>query len=146
MSAEIKFSLNSYEFQIKENHIEINIDTLPSAYCDSIQMNQVLSNLIVSAIKYLDPERPGKIDIFASKEKDFNIYSIKDNGIGVSAEYSKKIFEIFYRINSDRNEGDGLGLSIITKILGRVGGSIWIEDTIDIGAVFSFSLPNKLVS
>ncbi len=146
MSAEIKFALNSYEFQIKEKHIEINIDTLPSAYCDSIQMNQVLSNLIGNAIKYLDPERPGKIDIFASKEKDFNIYSIKDNGIGVSAEYSKKIFEIFYRINSDRNEGDGLGLSIITKILGRVGGSIWIEDTIDIGAVFSFSLPNKLVS
>lgn len=132
-----------FEFQVKEADVEIHVDILPSCFGNEIQLNQAFSNLISNALKYLDPSRGGKIIITGSENQEKNevIYCVEDNGIGIQKEYHKKIFEIFHRLNPDKSEGDGLGLAIVSKIVNRHKGNIWVESEPGKGSKFYLSFP-----
>ena len=101
----------------------------------------MFSNLVSNALKYLDPERPGKIVINGRQEKSHVIYSIQDNGLGIAEEHQKKVFEIFHRLNPDDTEGEGLGLTIVNKIVSLHNGKIWVESEPGKGSTFFISLP-----
>ena len=69
---------------------------------------------------------------------------MRDNGIGMEKQYSKKIFEPFKRLHTiDVYEGAGIGLSIVKKIIENHGGRIWFESELGKGSVFYFSIPLK---
>ena len=83
-----------------------------------------------------------KIHISAIKEKNHYIFSIKDNGIGMSSKHIEKIFTIFQRLHThDEYEGTGIGLAIAQKIVHQQGGQIWVESELGKGSTFYFTLP-----
>jgi signal transduction histidine kinase len=105
-------------------------------------LDHVLTNLISNAIKYLDPAKEGKIKISGKVEDGMSIYCVEDNGIGIAPGHQRKVFEIFHRLNPEGSvSGEGLGLTIVTRILDRLGGKIWLESEEGHGSKFFVSLP-----
>jgi len=134
--------LKTMEFQIKKNKVRVDIAALPACTSDPDQINQVFTNIIDNAIKYLSPDRTGVILITGKTVKDgFSEYCIEDNGIGIAPEHQPKAFEIFHRLNPQTGEGEGLGLAIVKKIVSRLNGSVRLESVLGKGCRFIVTLP-----
>jgi signal transduction histidine kinase len=130
------------EFRVKQSGVTLSIGDLPPCKGDAVQINQVFSNLIDNALKYLDPKRPGHISVTGHQENDRSIYQVEDNGIGIDQEHQPKIFEIFHRLNPTFSAGEGLGLTIALRIMERHNGKIWLESEPGKGSTFFVSLPS----
>jgi PAS domain S-box-containing protein len=121
----------------------VKVASLPSCKGDATQISQVFLNLLTNATKYLDPDRPGMISIFASTDQGMVTYTIEDNGLGIDQEHHEKIFEAFSRVDrTGQIDGEGLGLSIAAKILERNNGSIRVESEAGKGSKFFVTLPS----
>lgn len=112
--------------------------TISAYHTDLIKLFQ---NVIVNGIKYRKEEEKPFIVINAKElENDFQ-FSIKDNGIGIEAEYFDKIFEVFRRLHtSDQYSGTGIGLAHCKKIVELHQGNIWLESTPGKGSTFYFTI------
>lgn len=133
--------VTTMDFQIKKSGAEVKVGGLPTCLGDRDQLNQLFSNLLENALKYLDPARPGRISITGVEEKDRSVYCVSDNGIGIAREHQAQIFEIFHRLNPAGSEGEGLGLTIVSRILDRLDGKIWVESEQGKGSSFYVSIP-----
>jgi PAS domain S-box-containing protein len=131
----------SMQFAVDEVQAVVEIDDLPPCQADQVQITQVFSNLLDNAVKYLDPCRPGRIRVSGRQQAAEIIYSVEDNGIGVAPEHQQSIFQIFHRLNPQRGTGDGLGLTIVRRVIDRHSGKIWVEAWPDQGSTFFVSLP-----
>jgi PAS domain S-box-containing protein len=131
----------AFEYRIQEAGVTVTVGELPSCHGDEVQINQVLSNLMDNALKYLDPGRPATIAVTGEERDGRAVYCVEDNGIGIAPEHQPKIFEIFHRLNPGETPGEGLGLSIIKKILSRHNGEIRVESESGVGSKFYVSLP-----
>ena len=129
------------ENRIKELGITLHIDQLPSCNGDEDQINQAFSHLLMNAINYPDPKRPGIIRISGQKIKEETTYCMEDNGIGIATDRQDEIFEIFSRLDPGKCNGEGLGLTIVRRILDRHEGKIWVESVPGEGSKFFVSLP-----
>jgi PAS domain S-box-containing protein len=145
MNSLISNVVDSSEFQIREARVQMAVEPLPPCHSDGVQLNQVFSNLLSNALKYMDPDRPGVIRINGRTEGKDAIYCVEDDGIGISVDYLDKIFEIFHRLDPDRCEGDGLGLTIVKRIVGRLEGTIRVESEEGSGTRFYVTLPTGLM-
>ncbi|MGD0813658.1 MAG: ATP-binding protein [Verrucomicrobiota bacterium] len=141
MAAMLASIAQTVEFQLKQTGATLQVGGLPDCRGDTIQINQVFSNLIDNAIKYRSPNRPGLIEVTGRVENGICVYAVKDNGIGIAPEHQARVFEIFHRLNPAASEGEGLGLTIAQKILERQEGKIWVESKPGEGSVFFVSLP-----
>jgi PAS domain S-box-containing protein len=136
-------TLLTLKIQIDENSAIITNDPLPSINTDDKLMRLLFQNLIGNAIKYHDNKTP-TIHISVKKEKNQYIFSIKDNGIGMSSKHLERIFTIFQRLHShDEYEGTGIGLAIAQKIVHQQGGKIWAESELGKGTTFYFTIPYR---
>jgi PAS domain S-box-containing protein len=133
--------ISALEYSIKSQNIQIVINELPPCHADANMLNQVFSNLIDNAIKYRSPLRNCTITLSGKRHGSVNTYCIEDNGLGIASEHTEKIFEIFYRLNPKETPGEGLGLSIVHKILLRMHGDIRLESILGQGSKFYISLP-----
>jgi len=131
----------SQEFLVKEREVRLDIGELPSCPGDRGLMNQVFSNLLDNAIKYLDPSRPGEIRISGRREGEMVKYCVEDNGIGIDPAHQDKIFQIFHRLDPEATTGEGLGLNIVLRILDRHRGGIEVESEPGKGTRFCITLP-----
>jgi len=131
------------EFHVKAKGAMLYLEDLPPCYGNELQINQLFSNLLSNAVKYLDPLRPGVIRISGENdpEGEFVVYCVTDNGIGIPAEHQAQIFGLFYRLNPEESEGDGLGLAIVNKVVSRHHGKVWVESQPGRGSRFFISLP-----
>lgn len=136
--------LRTFEFQTKERGATALREPLPPCRGDEVQMNQVFSNLVENALKYLDPARPGVLRITGREDDGRVVYCVEDNGVGIPAGHQGKIFDIFHRLNPADSPGEGLGLAIVRKILYRHGGTLRVESEVGAGSKFLVSLPNKM--
>ena len=126
---------------IEETNAELTNDPLPTLLLDEQLMIQLFQNIIGNAIKYRSEKTP-QIHISAKKEINQYVFSVQDNGIGISPEHLERIFTIFKRLHTNQEyEGTGIGLSIAQKIVQQHGGQIWAESTPDEGSTFYFSIP-----
>ncbi len=128
-------------YQVANIDTKLELSELPFCVGDAIQINQLFSNLIGNALKYLDSERSGVIKVSGRKEHNHSVYCVEDNGIGIAPEHQEKIFEIFYQLEPSKVNGEGLGLSIARKVVNSHGGKIWVESELCKGSKFFVSLP-----
>lgn len=106
------------------------------------QLYRLVSNLVVNGINYTPPE--GEVKIILEVNGNSAVIHVKDTGIGISEQEQKRIFERFYRVNSDRSRqtgGSGLGLSIALAIAQLHQGNINVESQANIGSIFTLRLP-----
>lgn len=130
------------KYQTDENNTEINIAELPSCHADEDMLRQVFTNLVDNAIKYFKPKQKGLINITGHTKDGRSIYCVEDNGIGIRKDYQDKVFDIYYRLDPNSPvEGEGLGLTIIRRILDLHDGNIWVESEENKGSKFFVSLP-----
>jgi PAS domain S-box-containing protein len=142
MNRLIQSVIDTFTFRINEAGVEVTIDSLPGCLGDAGQINQVFSNIIDNALKYLAPERKGSIKIIGEARDKEIVYCVEDNGIGIHPNHQSKVFELFHRLNPhDSTGGQGLGLTIIKRALSRNDGWTWIESEPGIGSKFFVSLP-----
>jgi len=132
---------DTFEYRLKEDGMVLDITDLPPCTADESQVNQVFSNLIDNAIKYLDSNRSGMIKISGMKDAERAIYCVEDNGIGIASHHKEKIFELFYQLAPGEGRGEGIGLTAIHKILEKLDGKIWVESEPGKGSKFFLSLP-----
>lgn len=135
--------LQTFEFQIQENDIDVMIHKLPKIYGDKIQLNQVFSNIIDNAIKYSDPNKKRRIEISGEEILNNVVFQIKDNGIGIEEKEQARVFEIFHRISPKDEDGLGLGMALVKKIMERHTGKIWLTSEYQKGTTFYVKLPIK---
>jgi signal transduction histidine kinase len=138
--------ISTLEFQAGKTKATMEVENLPPCYGDETQINQVFSNLLGNALKFLDPKRRGAIRISGREEKGQVVYCVEDNGIGIAEKDKDAIFEIFHKLNPDDKRGEGLGLVIVKKILDRHGGKVWVESAPGKGSKFFVSLPDIRLS
>jgi signal transduction histidine kinase len=140
------------ETVLTERHARIVVPrVLPRIVCDKPRVTEVFRNLITNAVKYNDKaERVIEIGFLESAISDQgverNIFYVKDNGIGIDPEYHHEVFRIFKRLQNapdGEENGTGVGLTFVKKIIERHGGSIWLESAPGKGTVFYFSLNHK---
>ncbi len=129
------------EFQVKETGTKLEIAPLPDCLGDSVQINQVFSNLLDNAIKYRARDRAPVIRVTGQAQGGRAVYTVEDNGVGIASGHQGKIFEIFHRLNPEAGSGEGLGLTIAQRILERHNGKIWVESAAGHGSKFFVSLP-----
>jgi len=117
---------------------------LPPVLADKERLILVVENLVNNAIKFTP--QGGRIDIKASKEGDNILVEVHDTGVGIPTEDRNKVFEKYYQVKSgggSSSGGSGLGLVICKKIVGDLGGKIWVESKLGEGSSFKFTLPYK---
>ncbi|HXM66009.1 MAG TPA: ATP-binding protein [Candidatus Acidoferrum sp.] len=126
---------------IQESGAVMSHADLPTVWADRTQMTQVFQNLTGNAIKFRG-EKPLIVSIKAEKGGEDWLFSVTDNGIGISPEFAENIFVVFQRLHT-RTEypGNGIGLAICKKIIERSGGRIWVESQAGSGSTFKFTLP-----
>lgn len=123
--------------------MEIDLpDKLPAALMMPAQIKRVLSNLLQNAIQHSPVE--GKVILAAAEEGKYLRISVTDEGQGIEAEETARIFERFYRIDKSRsknNGGAGLGLAIAQSIVELHGGAIGVHSVQGAGSCFWFTVP-----
>ncbi len=136
--------LGAQSYEIGNKGVEITVGDLPMLVTDPVALEQVFSNLLDNAVKYLAPGRPGRIDVACVETGRDYIFSVRDNGRGIEPEDGQKVFHIFRRA---RNTGDvrglGLGMAFVKATLRKLNGGIWFDSTLDEGTTFYVSLPKK---
>ena len=114
---------------------------LPAIKANNTQMIQLLQNLVSNGIKFRGEKDP-VVTVDCRYNNNKYIFSVADNGIGISEENKKKVFEMFKRLHTrDEYEGTGIGLATCKKIVSKHNGEIWVESTLGEGSTFLFSVP-----
>jgi PAS domain S-box-containing protein len=114
---------------------------LPAVLADRVQMQQVIINLVINGIEAMEAliDRPHELVIRSCQdEADQVSITVKDSGVGITAENADRLFGAFVTTKSN---GMGMGLSICRSIIQAHGGHIWIEPNLTEGAAFHFTLP-----
>jgi len=115
--------------------------SLPSIWVDGSRLQQVIINLLTNAFKW--SPQGGKVTLRAKQKNDALIVEVQDMGPGIAKENQQKIFDAYYRVESDRQrlDGLGLGLALCKTIVESHGGKIWVESKKGKGSSFGFSVP-----
>jgi light-regulated signal transduction histidine kinase (bacteriophytochrome) len=128
--------LKKLETQIIKSNAEINLDCLMSVEGKYNQIFLLFENLISNGIKFNNNEKK-EIKITSKLEGKSIIYSVKDNGIGISEGFYDKIFNIFQRLHSyNEYHGTGIGLALCKKIISNHNGNIRVESIPGLGSTF----------
>jgi PAS domain S-box-containing protein len=125
-----------------EKKAEVVVSELPPAWGDPTAVEQVFANLVGNALNYLDPARPGRVEVGAGPDGEAGrTYFVRDNGLGIPEPHLAKMFQAFQRLHPDRATGEGMGLTIVRRILERLGGTIRVESAPGAGTTFFVTLP-----
>ncbi|MDR0659835.1 MAG: HAMP domain-containing histidine kinase [Prevotellaceae bacterium] len=141
----IRKVVENYSLQLQAKDVKVTCELNAESaeiYADEVHITNIVSNLIDNALKY-SKESPA-ISICTLNKNGGIIVSVKDNGIGISKEYQKRIFDQFYRVptgNVHTVKGFGLGLSYVKKIAEMHDGSIWVKSEQGVGSTFSIYIP-----
>jgi signal transduction histidine kinase len=115
---------------------------LPIVEGEEPLLTTLFVNLIGNSLKFRRPDVPPVIRVSAQLEDDEWQINVRDNGIGIEAEFADKVFVIFQRLHArDAYEGTGIGLAIVKKIVEYHGGRIWLDLDVEEGTSINFTIP-----
>ena len=125
----------------------------PYIYADIPHLTEVCTNLVSNAVKYTGAGGTIRCDVTqkpGEKESWCNmVITVADNGIGMSQEFQKHIFEPFERERTStvsKVEGSGIGMGIVKKLVGLMGGAVEVESKIGVGSTFTVTIPCRIAS
>ncbi len=141
MGLAVREALGRLTLMIEEYQAEVVMpDSWPTASGYASWVEEVWANYISNAIKY--GGTPPVIEVGATLLEEHSVrYWVKDNGAGLDADQQARLFNQFTRLDEKRARGHGLGLSIVQRIVDKLGGQVGVESEIGVGSVFSFTLP-----
>ena len=142
MNAVVEETLRSLAHQTEERQTTATVGPLPEVVADQTSMEQIMGNLLTNAVLYLDPERPGVIEVTGERGEEQTTFRVRDNGRGIAAEDMPKVFAPFRRAGSQDAPGEGMGLAYVQTLVRRHGGGIGYESTPGVGTTFTFTLSN----
>ncbi|WP_052444781.1 ATP-binding protein [Flammeovirga sp. OC4] len=127
---------------LDDKQVALEVNELPSITGTESEIRMLFQNLITNAIKYQPENNKPEVEISVKEESDHQVFSVKDNGIGIAEDNQKKIFRMFQRLHLDKEyEGVGIGLANCQKIVDGHKGEIWVESELGKGSTFYFSIP-----
>ena len=142
MGALFRSVTDSLRHTIDERDVDLSIDPrLPAIVSDRLAVEQIVSNIVENAIKYMVPGRRGRIEIRGHIEGPRAIFEIADNGRGVEPRDHERIFDLFRRSGQQDQPGEGIGLAHTRALAYRLGGTISVESELARGATFRINLP-----
>lgn len=129
--------------QAAEADAQIRVQPLPTIVSDRLALEQIFSNLIDNALKYLRTGVPGDIAIRGQTKLGFAIIEVTDNGRGIDAKDHQRIFDLFRRAGPQDRPGQGIGLAHVRALVRRLGGTLSVTSALDAGSTFTVTLPIK---
>ncbi|MEO7602873.1 MAG: ATP-binding protein [Sphingomicrobium sp.] len=142
MNVLVKSVTDSLEHRLSERGATIEVQTaLPDIVNDRVAVEQLFSNLLENAVKYLDPERPGEIVVRGERRGNRAVYEVIDNGRGIDPRDHQRIFDLFRRSGKQDQTGEGIGLAHARALAYRLGGTISCTSQLREGANFCLNLP-----
>ena len=117
--------------------------TLPQLLLNETKALQVFQNILDNACKYRDPNRASRVTVRCSEVLSFFEFEIQDNGIGIPEESAHHVFEIFQKLNNNA-DSNGIGMSIVKKIIESYGGKVWLESQVGQGTTVMIQLPQSM--
>jgi signal transduction histidine kinase len=127
--------------QASEAEAQIRIEPLPGIVSDRLAIEQIFSNLIDNALKYLRPGLPGDITVRGRTKLGFAIFEIADNGRGIDPKDHQRIFDLFRRAGIQDRPGQGIGLAHVRALVRRLGGTMSVASELHHGSTFTITLP-----
>jgi signal transduction histidine kinase len=150
--------LDAMRSAINERKAQVTVHPLADAWGDPVAVEQIFANLIGNAVNYLDPARPGRIEIGMSdvvrsittaaataatdaEAAPARTFFVTDNGLGIPRAGLDKLFVAFQRLHAGAARGEGIGLALVRRIVDRHHGDIWVDSTEGVGTTFYVRLP-----
>jgi signal transduction histidine kinase len=127
--------------QAAEAKAQIRIEPLPEITSDRLALEQIFSNLIDNALKYLKPGVPGEICVRGRTKLGYAVFEITDNGRGIDPKDHQRIFDLFRRAGTQDRPGQGIGLAHVRALVRRLGGTISVSSELNNGSTFTIMLP-----
>lgn len=139
----IKAAVAAMAEQVSRSGARIEVSPTPCAVrANAAVLNQILTNLIGNAIKFIAPGVTPQVRIWCDRRDPFVRLNVQDNGVGISPDHHRRIFNVFERLHgSEAYPGTGIGLAIVRKGAERLGGRAGIESAAGQGSTFWVELP-----
>jgi signal transduction histidine kinase len=128
--------------------IDVRIGELPPMLAEEQKMYHVFENLVSNACKYVGDKPNPVIEIGGFLGDDSIEYFVRDNGVGIEPTQMGRIFQLYHRAPNQTvagvvQQGHGIGLAVVKRIVQRYGGRIWVESVLGEGSVFRVSFPRE---
>jgi signal transduction histidine kinase len=125
---------------------QVAVEHIPPLQSDRIAVEQILSNLVENALKYLSPKRTGRVEVSGRKIGRMVEIAVKDNGRGIDPADHDRVFDLFRRAGTQDQPGEGIGLANVRALAYRLGGTVALDSQLDEGATFTLSLPEHFTA
>lgn len=136
--------LRAAAHQVLEAGAKINVAPLPTIVSDRLALEQIFSNLVDNALKYLRDDEKGRIDINCTRRDGRIVIELQDNGRGIAERDKDRVFELFRRAGNQDRPGNGMGLAHVRALVRRLGGTIALDSEFGKGSTFRVTLPMAL--
>jgi signal transduction histidine kinase len=146
MNSLVQASLDALAHQLEDGDVEVTVGPLPEVVADRTAMGQVVGNLLNNAVMYLEPGRPGKIEVSGERAGNGATFHVRDNGRGIAERDRDKVFTPFRRAGKEDVPGEGMGLAYVQTLIRRHGGRIWFESEPGQGSTFHFTVEAREAS
>ncbi|MGI8725159.1 MAG: sensor histidine kinase [Methyloceanibacter sp.] len=133
--------ISTVAHQTAETGTTITVRDLPQVNSDRLALEQVFSNLVDNALKYLKDGVPGEIEISAQETPLQIVFEVKDNGRGIDGKDHERIFDLFRRAGQQDRPGEGIGLAHVRTLVRRLGGRMDVKSELGEGSTFIVALP-----
>jgi hypothetical protein len=145
MTALVRAIADGYMHRTLEAGAEIIVEPLPAMTIDRLAIEQVFSNLLDNAVKFMRTDVLGLIHVKGRETPLSVVYEVRDNGRGIDPKDAERVFDLFRRSGMRDRPGEGIGLAHVRALVRRLGGSIRLESEPGQGCTFTVTLPKRWI-
>ena len=133
----VQSALDGLAHQIEERQVRVTVGRLPEVVGDRTAMEQIVGNILTNAVNYLEPGRPGEIEVAGEQQGAETTFFVRDNGRGIAESDMPKVFALFRRAGKQDVKGEGMGLVYAQALAYRHGGYIRCDSELGVGTTFT---------